>query len=217
MKLRYEDFEDPFPQEDSPDFMDRVSRNWENLRNNDIESEDCYALILHKKFKPNRNKVNKFYSFCLWLFLCLDRPWEKNWKLPISEKKYDQIYSVLNVLADSYPDLPDIQTIRKRVKKENFEEIVAFLPFRPMFMKIGETFRASKIYIQENFPYKELKLLHRFHELIKTERIITKREIMRRLKIERDYCEFLIKKAEEENIITLHQAPKNRLWIIYSD
>lgn len=224
MKLEPLDFIDALPKENSPDFLNLVTENWKNLVQNNLEGKNCYAAILYRQLKPKRNKRNKFYVFILWLYLCFERPLEKGWKYSIKEKDpvFDKIYQTLDDLLIEYPDLdlPDIQTLRRYVKKENFKEIISSLPFKQTLMKFEKIFKfvSSPIrMVQDRRAAEQLKLIFKFMDIIESQRWIKKRDLYKKLRIKKDDCDQLLKKAEEEGFVRTKEYTNKTIWITYAD
>lgn len=222
MKLEPLDFIDAFPKENSPDFLNLVTENWKNLIQNNLEGKNCYTAILYRQLKPNRNKRNKFYVFILWLYLCFDRPWEKNWKYSLSEKRgkdfYIKISKKLEKLPIDFPNYPETQMLRKYLKKENTKDVISSLSFKSALMKLEEIlkFVLSPIRLNQRI-IDQLKIIFKFIDIIESQRWIKKRDLYKKLRIKKDDCDHLLEEAEEDGFVKIQNFPCNSTWVIYTD
>lgn len=221
--LREADFDKIFPKEGSPDFNKHVRQNWGNLNVEKIEGKYCQAAILYQISKPKRNKLNKFYIFILWLFLCLERPWEKNWKYSLSEKGGKDIWVKIDKILSNIPEdfsdtwYPDIQTIRKYMKEEDCKKKVVAVILGPNFIKFSKTlWWVLNKPVFKKLDRKRIKYLFKFMNILETQRIIRKWDLMRKFQADKGYFDFLLKKAEKEKFIKIKKFPHNSAWIIYN-
>lgn len=52
-------------------------------------------------------------------------------------------------------------------------------------------------------------------EVVKAERYITKRDLYKKLRIKKDECDQLLKKAEERDLVKVREFTAKTVWIIY--
>lgn len=220
MKIPPSDFFKAYPEEDSPDFRFCVVENWKNLEQGNLEGRNCDASILNQNLGPKKTKKDKFFAFTLWLHLCFSRPWENGWKYSFKIGYEDKIYRALNDFLDDYPDLPDIQKFKYYLRKENSNKIISSLPFEPALMKLRKTLKFVFAPINPNWDqrvFKKLKLISKFIDIIESEPIIKKSDLMRKLRVKKDECDRLLEKAEEDGFVKIQNFPCKRTWVIYND
>jgi hypothetical protein len=219
------DWDKVYPKQSSPDFLERVHQNWQNL-NGGFNKKDNDLLRLYHKFKPVRGKINKETIFYLWLFLCIYRPWEKGWQIIFSERRdngniWNKIYSVTDQLKKDFPLGPEVRTLRKHTRRKDFKFIITSLAVNPdifigitkIFEKIAEGFNRS--FTIKQIDYNNLKLNFKFANYIRSQRHVKKRDLMRKLGINKRDCDLLLDEAVSQNFIKLKKFSHNSIWIIY--
>ena len=219
-----------YPKENSPGFTERVKLVWQNL------DDDYYIEKLSREFKPNRGKINKLTLFYLWLFLCIERPWEKERKYILDEKQgkniYNKFYDISDKLGVDFPDAPNPNTLKKHLKRENFDQTVSWIAIDPkeLVAKLGKVFiklekkislfqknvlRIGQKYFKKiDFEY--AKLFYKSLKFIELKKHISKRDLMRKLGINKKDCDSLLREAERQGLVRIKQFPQNSVWIIYT-
>jgi len=215
-----------YPRKNSPGFIKHIDQTWRNLEN------DYYIERLNQEFKPNRGKIDKLTIFYLWLFLCLERPWEKDGECSISEKvgedTWIEIYDVLDKLPRDFPDLPDLdpRTLRKYRKRWDFILIATWIAVdQKSLIKLGKAIlRLGKKMKSFGEQLRKIgsknqgrwKLISKFIEFLKLQKYVSKRDLMRKLGINKKDCDSLLREAEKKGFVRIKQLPQNSIWIIYT-
>lgn len=224
MKLEPPEFIDAYPKENSRDFKNQVNEKFKDMLQNNLEGKNCYLDILYDQLKPKRNKRKIFTVLIMWLYMCFERPWEKEWKDSIKEND-PVIYKIYKTLDDFFTenpdfDIPDIQTFRKYLKSENFKEIILSLPIKPILMKLTEilkfAFSPVKMFLDPR-TVEQVELISKFINIIESQRWIKKRDLYRKLRIKKDDCDQLLKKAEEGDFIRTKEFTDRTVWITYTN
>lgn len=226
------DYNKAFPKEDDPDFDIRVLENWETLNKGIFsKNKEGYVLVLYKQFYPKYNKLNKFYIFVFWLYLCTERPWNKKWAFSLGEKTNVKIINMLDRLIKKYPNrtpktyphMPDIQTLRKYINNKDFYEKIGVVTITPQIIHMGQILKSAGFDSKKlrntfkNMNINHINYIMKFMKIIRTKNDFTKRELMRKLSIDVKYCEILLKQAVEQNIVELINRPRNSVLIIYKE
>jgi ribosomal protein S25 len=220
-----------YPKENSPGFTERVKLVWQNL------DDDYYIEKLSQEFKPNRGKINKLTLFYLWLILCFQQPWEKDEKCRLSEKRLDSlsgsqeaankdIWGKINNIFEQQKDFlnyPEMRTLRNYMKREDFMLIAAWIAVdqKPL-IKLGKTIIRLKNKMRSNWKqfkkidFKRWKLISKFIKFLKSQKYISKRDLMRKLGINKKDCDSLLREAESRGFIKVKKYSNNSVWIIYT-
>ena len=225
MDYRY--FNNIYPRRGRADFDERANRNWEYLK----KGRNCAAHLLYLNLRTKHSKLEeeqeKFNIFLIWLILCLKRPWENNWKCPISDEFLkNEIGDILDETLKTYPDLPDSKTLRSHIKKEYFKLIVAWIPARPklrkMIMALRKAFGFNELQLLQKIrwpkkpDFEPLKLLVPLSE----QRYISRRDLMRKFGINKEHFDDLLARLIRvplaEDYIKIKKFPNNSVWIIYT-
>lgn len=210
-------FERAFPEESSPDFLERVAWNLKNLLEERMEKDDYCAAFLYSGLKKKEYKLDKFYFFVLWLIFCLERPWKKNWKLSLGKEELDKASDILEKFLGKFPDLPDPQILRWYRKK--FKEYIAEAIFLlPMISKLEEPFKDifGELFRELWKRNLGLEITFKFIEEISSQRYYRKRDLMRKLRINKEQCDLLLKWAKDRDLIKLKEFPQGSVWITYN-
>ena len=224
------DFERIFPEENSPDFLERLDWNLKNLSKETMEKDDYCAAFLYFGYKKKEYKLiefskedrerglnDKFHFFVLWLILCLKRPWQKNWKWSIDEEDKDKASDILDKFLEKFPYLPDLQTLRWHKKKERFKECVAEAMLLPMLSKLEEAFKACYGEIFKKLKPALYPTVFEFVREIVSEKYYIKRDLYRKLRINVKDCDLLLKWAKAKSLIKLKKLSNNSVLIIYNE
>lgn len=232
--LERKDFWDTaYPKQSSKDFLNRVSQNWQNLEKGEFNKKGNAALRLYHEFKPAKGRINELTMFYLWLYLCLNRPWERNWKTIFSDKRHEKIMTkidgVLSQLEITDKPSLQIQTLRKHTNRKDFKSVIAWAAVDPgisavigkifiegakAFRKIGEGM--AEALKNKHIDWKSLKLNFKFANYISSQKYVKKRDLMRKLAINKKLCELLLTEAVNQNFIKLQEFSQKTVWITYA-
>lgn len=206
------DWDGVYPQLSSLKFYNQARNYWQNIN----------ANKLNEGLKPTRGKVNELTMFYLWLYLCIERPWEKKWKGNFTQKKADEIWDKfcdlsdqLNIFNELNP--PDPRSLKKYIKRDDFQKVVTLASMDPfVFKKITEIFTTlCKPLKKLSYYMDDLKLNFKFADYIRSQKHVKKRNLMRTLGINKETCNLLLTEAEDQGFIKTQRCPHNSIWIIY--
>jgi len=222
------DFERIFPEENSPDFLERLDWNLKNLSEETMEKDDYCAAFLYFGYKKKEYKLiefskedlerglnDKFHFFVLWLILCFKRPWQQNRKWSVDKKDLDKAFDILVKFLEKFPDLPDLQTLKWHINKERLKECVAEAMLLPMLSKLEETFKACYGEIFKKLKPALYPTVFKFVREIISEKYYIKRDLYRKLRINEKDCDLLLKWAKDRGLIKLNEYPQRSVWITY--
>ena len=182
-------WETVFPREGTPEFEDRIIQMSKNLNNN------IFAYKIHQELKPKRGHRKKTTIFYLFIFLCLERPWEKGWEYYLDAKKEkkvnDKINKILHRLPGNFDEYqaPNPSIIKKYLEQRDFQRIVEWSAMNPeILVKMFQPFAKRAFKFQKamgmtlkrlnkiDFEYanKHWKLIKRFIKLVSQEKNISK-------------------------------------------
>jgi len=214
-----------FPKKDSLGFIERVIQISKDL------NSDVYVAALSRELRPSRGSINKATIFYLWLLLCIERPWESGWEYFLNEKGWEKFWTKACKIVDKLPensvDYIDILTIKKHRKRENFDRIVSWAAIdpkifnkvvRPLAKKVFKVNEVMKLLARslKKIGDRRTELVIKFNKLVKAEKYIRKRDLMRKLSINSAMCDSLLKQAENRNFATAKKFSQNSTWIIYT-
>ena len=214
------DFEKAFPEENSPDFLERLAWNLKNLSEETMEKNDYCAALLYYQLKTKGYKLEKFFVFVLFIILCLKRPWQKNWKWSIHEKDQQKVSDILKKFLEEFNDLPNAQTLRYHVKKEKFKEVVAQATLAPILSKLEEPF--IDIFgdlLKELWKRKlDLESPFKFINEMSSQGCYQKRDLYKeKLRINKEHCDLLLKWAEDRDLIKLEKFSQGSIFITWNE
>jgi len=229
------DWDRAFPKKSSPDFLERVYQNWQNLERAELNKKGDTAFRLYREFKPDKGRINKSTIFYLWLYLCLNRSWERNEKITFSEKRgektachekcwSDEVGKVLGQLEIRFPYNLQIQTLRKYTNRKDFKSVIAWTATDPgISIVIGKIFiegakafkKMAEGFKNKQIDFNNLKLNFRFANYIRLQKYVKKRNLMRTLGINKEKCDLLLTEAESQGFIKTLRYPHNSIWIIH--
>jgi len=222
------DWDRAFPKKSSPDFLNQVSQNWQNLERGEFNKKGNSALRLYREFKPSKGRINEYTIFTLWLFLCLKRPWKRNWKITFSERSgkniWDEMDGVLEQLKIHFPDNLQIQTLRKYTNRKDFKSIIVWTAADPgisvvigkIFIEAAKAFeKMAEVFKNKQIDFNNLKFNFKFASYIGSQKYVKKRNLMRTLGINKEKCDLLLTEAESQGFIKTLRYPHNSIWIIH--
>lgn len=216
--------EKAYPQESSPDFYDRIYQNWQNLKKGRIKGKDCYASMLYRELKPKRGKIRKFAAFVMYLILCLERPWEKEWKLSLSIQNFksmeNKINKILKKIPEDFPDLPDPKTLRRFKGKKLFKwkvHGIAEIAENPeIFKKLNQLITFILRWKPLKEPLKKIDFEYwNILVYLHSQRHTTKRDLYKKLRINSQRCNSILKKAEKQGFIKIKKHLHESVWITW--
>lgn len=235
------DWEGAFPKKSSQNFLNQVRQNWQNLERGEVNKKGNAALRLYNEFRPAKGRIDKFTIFSLWLYLCLNRPWERNWKVIISDyykgkariskrdnetqKNWIKLDEILDQLEIGFPDYPQIHTLRRYTKRKDFKNVITWTAADPgvsvvigkMFIEGAKAFeRMAEGSKDKHIDYKSLKLNFKFANYVRSQKHVKKRDLMRKLMINKKECDLLLTEAVNQNFIKLKEFSQNTVWITYT-
>jgi len=225
------DWDRAFPKKSSTDFLERVHQNWQNLEKAELNKKDNIALRLYHEFKSDKGRINKFTIFYLWLYLCLNRPWKRNLKITFSERRGKNILikvdGVLEQLKIRFPNNIQIQTLRKYTNRKDFKSIIVWTVAADpgISVVIGKIFiegakaleKIAEAFKNKHIDYKSLEINFKFAAYIRSQKYIKKRDLMRKLGINKEKCDLLLTEAESQDFIKTIRCPHNSIWIIHNN
>lgn len=76
-----------------------------------------------------------------------------------------------------------------------------------------------RVFISPIYPgaAKQLKLILKFMNIIKSQRYVKKRDLMRKLRMKKRDCDRLLKKAEEQGLVKTKEFTDKTVWITYEN
>lgn len=217
------DFDRAFPKVDSEDFLKRAAQNWKNLVEETIEEDDYYLALLYFGLKTKGYKLTEFNVLILWLILCFERPWKKNWRVSLSERKGKDIWiKIRKILVELEVDFssyqyPDLRTLRGYIKKEKFKDHVIETTLIPMLSKLEEPFKAFFVDLFKELKSNQWKTVFRFMDEMSSQEHYRKSDLMRKLRIKKEQFDLILKWAKDLGLIKLKEFPQGTVFIIWNE
>lgn len=193
-------------------FLNRVYRNFMNHKNRKFEGKDCEFAWFYQIMKMANRRFREENIFICWLWLWITRSWEKEgfgleWK-GAGGKNFKKTISILDDLEDNFrltfkstKDFSGEKTIYRYRK----DELVRANVIGTYTMGYSRVIRTMNLLSDSN----------RFLGLLKAGDLVTKREFQRKLRINSERLEELIKLDRES--IKIVKFSKNSIGIIYKD
>lgn len=214
-----------FPYERFPDFHKRIKENWLNLKSGRTTGKNCAASRIRSNFK-----IHKLTAFTLWIYICFFVYNQKGKKISFSEKRSDEEESIWRKIIDEFeeirvdiPNFPEVRTLRKVVKRKDFEGILNFLTISEEFKKDLVEYIHKMLGITKNNSNNRendhLKILE-YLKKRKNEHV-TKRELGRALNLNKVHCDQLLNKLMQTPIMIAHdyleivKLPRNSVRLKY--
>ncbi len=199
-----------FPDTQTIDFCEAFRREWKGYELH-YKGTNTVSKYLYHRLKPKHNTLNEYYIFLLWLCLCVDREWMNIMppnmndliKLPpaiterfrINDKtlaKAEEI-RIREMSNGKYnvPELPvpDTSTMIKRLNNMKTLQAILYIPIHEHFKKILPQLTSH------------FMILSKFGELIKKEKVLRKRDLMRKMHINKAQTDHLIDLMDDYIII----------------
>ena len=210
-----------FPLPGTPTFVNSLNENWSDVINGKTNGKS-FSSFLARSFKSKKNRPDRFYIFVLWLCLCIDRPWNKEWRFLITDNR--ERTGVLNKAQDllekyNIPasDLPDPSTLRKRLRQEDaLDKIInatvrATVGLTPDLLE-DLSLRSPKGLLSELFKSRICRIRMGFIVLIKNGPT-RKWTMMRKLRITKNELDQLISWAGDRVRIEDQGRGRGGVWI----
>lgn len=208
--LSWHNFEDTFPRTDSPDFRKRAYDEYQALTQRKKWGHNCTASRLRNQLEKKRGKINNDTAIILWLYFCVERPWEKDWKIAHNEDLWEKIYYLLP--EDSNP-----RTWKRYVKREDVKRTVyrlanSFDAFEQIMTRLSDTIsKISFIHlIKSDFGHAYKILMH-----IKENEVVSLRQLYKKFSISKSRCEYLLDfiQKEDKDLIEIIEGISDRRTI----
>jgi hypothetical protein len=189
-------------------FIETVYLNLQNHKLRNFDGPNSKFAWFYQCVKLANRRLRESTIFTIWLYLCIERPWLKaefllRWPGYSSTKNLTKIWDILEALNSKHED------ISIRWDK-------GFSRFPP-----NESLR-SMIIESATVGYSEWmnnrRLLHftkKFHQLLKSGSVITKREIQRKLKISIANLDVLIEEDRRRGFIETRERPCKSTWVLW--
>lgn len=217
------DFDRAFPKVDSEDFLKRAAQNWKNLVEETIEEDDYYLALLYFGLKTKGYKLSEFNVLILWLILCFERPWQKNWRFSLSERKGKDIWIKIRKILVELPvdfssyQYPDLRTLWSYIKKEKFKDHVIETTLIPMLSKLEEPFKAFFGDLLKELKSDHWIAVFKFMDEMSSEGCYRGSDLMPKLRINKDQFDLILKWAEDRDLIKLKKYPQGTVFIIWNE
>jgi len=136
--------------------------------------------------------------------------------------KIDKILDKLPVDFSPYsnPDIcPDIRTLRRYIRKEKLKDPIIEITLIPILSKLEEPFKDffgglfKELWIRKLDLEIVFKFIDEISSQIKHKK--TKRDLMRKLRINKKHCDLILKWAKDRDLIKLKEYPQGTVWITY--
>ncbi len=204
-----------YPRISSSDFYERVAANWEALQTGNVNGQDSTSTRLQKQIHGR-----KFNILTLWLYLCIERPWEKNWILPpLNEGMFTNIGGILRRLHSDFPQFPEIRTLRRQINIEDLKKLVRHSTFDPEQVK--EVAESISNFMRAMLPKTGLldnpniKLLGKMYDVLSKEPHINRSALQRKLRTDKSTLLKILDFAESIGEINRIATVHNSEWIVY--
>ena len=225
MNINISNIDKFYPKEDK-DFHKRIRREWKHLKDGKTEGKDCTASVLFLHLKTRRREPIKHTVLVLWLYLCIDRPWEKNWQYSLRKKVHDRIRERLKKSGTGSKF--NIETLKKHISKKSFRGIVIapiqfnqimenFIPARDQFMEKvkrldqNESVEWPRIFTKEHADF--IHSIPRVHDYIRSQKFMGRRDLMRKFKINKAQCDLILETLRDD--IKIKEWPTGSIGIWY--
>ena len=192
-------------------FLELVYMNLKNHKNRQLDDPASEFAWFYQFVKMAKRHAHKAMIFSLWLYLCIERPWQKaefllGWRMHRSSKVQHIVAGILDDLGRKY-DVTITETQLDKgfslYEKDNLVRmcIAAYASLGP-----GIVERPQQIF-----------LVGKFRQILKSGSVITKREIQKKLRISADQINALISEEKKRGTIQTIEKPCNSLWVIWKD
>ncbi len=205
-----------FPRPGTLAFKTALALNWKETQL-DLKGKSTSSL-LWTAFRRHNNGPERFGIFVLWICLCIDRPWEKGWRFRVSEKLLSQAEDIiLKFKLEGCRDLPDPSTVWKRLSRADAKKKIMDAAIGLPGESVLDLLRWSSPNLalpafptwRQVFGQKRVRDTARFVWL--TRQPISKRDLMRRLRLTSSEVDSLIKWAGPR--LKLEDRGRGSVWI----
>ena len=209
--------ESRFPDPESPRFWESIENNYKAMQYLNyyrpgirspkilfpkelINFKNTGLPLFYALLKWNKPKLRSESIFIFWLWLCLNRPWRKEGE--VSKWKVKTNFS--------FPEQSP-EPARGTGGIDLYRLVYRYLK-SPLINKVVEFYCYA--YPEELFiPNQFIFCLGKLIDLLKTKKVLSLREIQRKLKFDRWFIDHLIGVLEEQGFIEIKEFPRKSIQV----